>query len=318
MTGGAWRFPAPSGGRGGRGREPPHRRLDLLDVLRRRAAAPADDAHVVQDEPARVRGHVFGRAEIDVAALDVPGLAGVGLRRQAALGDGLHSLDGLEHRRGTDGAVDADHGRATPFELGSEALGRRAVERVAVLFGRHLRDDRQVGDLARRVDGGADFVQIAERFQDEQIDAALDERLGLFAKVLARLVDTRLAPWLDPDAERADRPGDVGILPCRAAGDSHAFDVDGVKLLAQAERPELDAIGAECIRLEDVGAGAHVFLVHGEHDLRLREVQRVEALVDEHALRVQHRPHCAVADEDSLLERVDECCHLVIWSSGHR
>ena len=46
--------------------------------------------------------------------------------------------------------------------------------------------------------------------------------------------------------------------------------------------------------------------MHGEHDLRLREVQRVEALVDEHALRVQHRPHCPIADEDSLLERVGE------------
>jgi hypothetical protein len=91
-----------------------------------------------------------------------------------------------------------------------------------------------------------------------------------------------------------------------------------VQLLGQTERPELDAVGAECIRLEDVGAGAHVFLVHGEHDLRLGEVQRVEALVDEYALRVQHRPHCAIAYEDAFLKSVDEFDHWVIWSSGHR
>ena len=79
---------------------------------------------------------------------------------------------------------------------------------------------------AHRVDGGADLVEIAERLEDEEVDAALEQRLRLLAEVLARLVDARLAPRLDADAERPDRAGDVGRLPRRAPRDAHPLDVD--------------------------------------------------------------------------------------------
>ena len=39
---------------------------------------------------------------------------------------------------------------------------------------------------------------------------------------------------------------------------------------------------------------------------RARQVQRVEALVDEHALGVQHRAHRAIADEDAVFKRFSE------------
>ena len=102
------------------------------------------------------------------------GLPGVRLRRQPQPRDGLHPLDRVEHRRRADRAVDADHRRAAPLELGREPLGRRAVERVAVLLGRHLRDDRQVRHAADGVDRRADLVQVAERLEDEQVDAAFE------------------------------------------------------------------------------------------------------------------------------------------------
>ena len=58
------------------------RQRDLPDVLRRRAAAAADQPHARGDEAPRVRRHVFRRTQIEVAAFDVARLAGVGLRRQ--------------------------------------------------------------------------------------------------------------------------------------------------------------------------------------------------------------------------------------------
>ena len=64
-----------------------HSRLDLPDVLRRRAAAAANQPHAAVDESARVRRHVLGRAEIDVPSLDLARAAGVRLRRQ------LHGRD---------------------------------------------------------------------------------------------------------------------------------------------------------------------------------------------------------------------------------
>ena len=126
-------------------------------------------------EAARVRGHVLRRAQIDVPPLDVTRLAGVGLGRQAKVGDRFHAFDGFEHRSGPDGAVDADERGPALFELGGEALGRRAIERVAVLLGRHLRHDRQVAERPYGVDGRTDFVQVTERLEDEEVDAALGE-----------------------------------------------------------------------------------------------------------------------------------------------
>jgi hypothetical protein len=196
------------------------------------------------------------------------------------------------------------------FELRREPLGRRAVERVAILFGGHLRHDRQIGQRPHRVDRRADLVQIAKRLEDEQIDAAFEKRARLLAEVLARFVDADLAPRLDADAQRPDRAGHVGALARRAARDARPFDVDRDQRVGQTERPELDPVGAEGIGLDDVGAGADVILVDFLDELRPRQVQRIEALVDEHALRVP-RPHRPIADEDPLVQCFDEWLHQV-------
>src|SRR3954462_2134831 len=43
-----------------------YRTLDVTDVFRRGPAAAADEPDAAADEPLRVRGHVFGRTQIDV------------------------------------------------------------------------------------------------------------------------------------------------------------------------------------------------------------------------------------------------------------
>ena len=144
------------------------------------------------------------------------GLPAFGCADSLSLGHRFHAFDRLEHRRRSDGAVDADDRRAARLELRGELLGRRAVQRVAVFLGRHLRDDRQIGQRPHGVDRRADFVQVAERLEDEEVDAALEQRLRLLAEVLARLVDAGLAPRLDADAERPDCAGHVGRVPRRA------------------------------------------------------------------------------------------------------
>jgi hypothetical protein len=263
----------------------------------------------MEDEAARIRRHVLGRAEVDVASLDVARLAGVRLRRETHARHGLHPLDRLEHRRRADRAVDANHGRATLFQLRREPFGRRAVEGVPVLFGGHLRDDRQVGQRPNGVDRRADFVQVAKGLEDEEIDAAVEKGAGLLSEVVARLVDAGLAPRLDSNPERPDRSGDIGALAGRAPRNAHPLDVDSHQRFCQAERPQLDPVGTEGVGLDNVRAGADVFLVHFLDEVGTRQVQRVEALVDEHALRVQHRPHRPIADEDTLIQGFDEWLH---------
>src|SRR6267378_3377730 len=82
----------------------------------------------------------------------------------------------------------------------------RTVERVTVLFGRHLRDNRQVRDAPHGVDGGANLVDVAKRLEDDEIHAALDEGLRLLAEVLPGFVDAGLAPRFDTNSQRTDRP----------------------------------------------------------------------------------------------------------------
>ena len=71
--------------------------------------------------------------------------------------------------------------RRAPRAAGRTSPGR-AVERVAVLLGRHLRDDRQSADAAHAADRRADLVQVAEGLEHEQVDAAFDERLACSRK----------------------------------------------------------------------------------------------------------------------------------------
>jgi len=134
------------------------------------------------------------------------GTGGPSTRPGPAEGDEteVRGTDAATRWRTADGAVDADDGRPTRLERRRELFRRRAVERVAILLGRHLRDDRQVRNRAHRVQGRANLVEIAERFEDEQVDAAFGERLGLLPEVVARLVDAGLPPRLDANAERAD------------------------------------------------------------------------------------------------------------------
>ena len=239
-------------------------------MLGRGPAAAAHQADAALHEPARVRRHVFRRRQVDVAAFDVTRLAGVWLRRQAAIRRAAHPLDRLEHRRGADAAVDADDGHAFAVQLRHELLRRRAVEAVAVLLGRHLRDDGQIADRAHGGNRRADLVHVTERLEDEQVHAAFDERFGLLPEARLRLVDAEPAPGLDADAERSDCAGDVDGVARGLTRDARAGGVDVAELVAEAEGVQLDAVGAERVRLDNVGARADVFLVDLAHQVGLR------------------------------------------------
>ena len=251
------------------GRQLLDRQGDLPDVLRRRAAAATHHPHAAGDEAPGVGGHVLGRAEVDVAALDVAGLAGVGLRRERHVAHRRQPFHGLEHRRRADTAVHADHVGAARGQGRPELLGRRAVEAVAVFLGRHQRDDRQRARRAGGLDRGGGLVPVAERLENQQVHATLDQGRGLLAEVLAGLVDAGLAPGLDAHAQRADGPGHVGGVAGHLARQPGARPVDLAHLVAEPEPAQLHPRGPEGVGLEDVGAGGEVLAVHADHQLGL-------------------------------------------------
>ena len=71
---------------------------------------------------------------------------------------------------------------AATLERG-EPLGggarRHAAERLTVGVEGHQRDDRQLRDRAHRLDRGDELVEVVERLEHEQVDAAAFQHLGL-------------------------------------------------------------------------------------------------------------------------------------------
>ena len=138
------------------------------------------------------------------------------------------------------------------------------------------------------------------------------QRFGLFREVLRPLRRYRSCPTARREC-RADRSRPphrrIGRRPrCRAM--RAPSQVDGVDLLAQAKCAQLDAIGAERVGFDDIGAGTQVFGMHAADQVGVSQVQRLEAAVDEDTLGVELRAHRAVADQHAPVNRFEK------WLTG--
>ena len=221
--------------------------------------------------------------------------------RLAAL---AHPLDRPERRLEPDSVVRADGGDVELRERGRRLLRRDAAERLRVLVEGEQADDRQRGARAHRPDRRDELVELVEGLDHEEVDATAFEQLCLLGEdgvaVLGRA------------AERPDRAGDehvgAGHLAC-VARDLDGSLVDRRDVVLEVVLGELAAVGAERVRLDDVGAGADEAEVEREDALRCPDVgllgtaQTCDRARDE-------RPHPAVADERrSRRESLEEAAH---------
>ncbi len=253
------------------------------------------------NETLGVLAHVVGRRHVHLAARDFARQAGVRLAGEFLGGDSSYLFDRVEHHVRTDGTIQSGDVGARAIEPLRDYSRTVAVDRPIVGSDRHLRDDGQRTDVANRRHALFHFRDVRHRLEDEQIDAAVPQRLGLFAKVLARFVECCWTVRLDADAERPDRAGDVYRVASGLTRNLHRFQIDLAQIVFNAERPQLDSIRAIRVGLEDLGARADVLLVHFQDDLRRPKIQLVVALVDEDAFGVEHRPHRAVEEVDVLV-----------------
>src|SRR6266498_3900981 len=117
-----------------------------------------------------------------------------------------------------------------------------------------------------------------------------------------------MAERLDADAERADRAHDARLAAGRGPRQLGRRAVDLFRLVRQPVAVELERVGPEGVRLEDLRAGAHVLRVHFLYEPWLLEVQLVVADVQEEALGVQHGAHGPVEDVDTAVgKEIAEC-----------
>ena len=118
------------------------------------------------------------------------------------------------------------------------------------------------GGIARGDDGFAQFVQIAEGLEDQEIDAGFQQGIDLLAEGGARFGEGGGSERLDAHAQGPDGAGHEGAVLGGLARQAHAGAVDRLQLLGHAERGQARPAGAEGVGLEDLGAGLDVFLVN--------------------------------------------------------
>ena len=278
-----------------------HRR----DVLGRGSTAAADDLGARLDEVMRVGRHVLGARHVHAAPAHITRHPGVGLRAQLAPGDRRHLLDGVENDLRANGAVEADHIGAKGVQRLGDILDRYSVRRVTIGADRHLRDDGH--GRIHFVSGEnrlLDLVHIGERLENEEITAALLERLELLAECRPCFVETGGPERLETNAQRTNCAGDEKIVVRDFACNLHRGAIDVGNLRLEPILRQLDPVRPEGVRLQHLRSRLFVRLVNIAHEVGRAKVQFVVALVDEHALVVEHRAHRAVEDDD--LVRVEK------------
>ncbi len=274
-------------------------RADQLDVIRRGAAAAADDLHARPQHTARVLRHVLRRAEIDVAALHAHRQAGVGHGAHRLRGYRHHALDGFEGGLGTHRTIEADHVHRPRIHLAGEGLRIGAAGQVAEIVDGDLGDDRnRVADrVARGQHRFAQLVQVAEGLEDQHVHAGFHQRIHLLAEDGSRFGERGGAERLDAHAQRAHGAGHESRFARRFARQAHPGAVDILQLLGHPEGRQTHPVGAERVGLDDLRARLDVVLVDAAHQVRRRKVQLVEGTVEEHAAGVQHGAHRAIGDQ---------------------
>src|SRR6202158_2792249 len=117
---------------------------------------------------------------------------------------------------------------------------------------------------------------------------------------------------LHADAQRTDGACNqyfAGGRFTRFAGNFHAAAIEALDFFAEAKRRELEAIGAEGVRFDDLRTRFDVSLVDTEYCFRLGGIHLVEAALRANRF-VQHGAHRAIGDENRVFQTLIEIMNL--------
>jgi len=122
-----------------------------------------------------------------------------------------------------EGAVGADDLNVFVLQLGGGLRGSEIAVGGAVFGVGERSDDGQAGEGTDGVYGEKNFFDVGESFEDEQVDAAFFESLGLFAEDFENFLRLGMT-GLYTEAERADGAGDENFAGCGFASLASDFD----------------------------------------------------------------------------------------------
>src|SRR5712664_3645029 len=167
-------------------------------MVRRGAAASANELDSCLHKLARVARHVLRRAEINVAPLDRTGHACIGLCRNRFLRDLAEFLDSFKHGYRTNTAITPDDVSTPLVKFCAECFRAGAVKTIAVFVDGDERDNRDLRICRTTGDDGLmDLLEVSKGFQHEEIHAAFGERRRLLPERSAGFVKRCLSQRLD-------------------------------------------------------------------------------------------------------------------------
>ena len=300
---------------------------DGADVGGGGAAAAADDLDaVLGDEAMLVGGELGGGEAVAGASADVLREAGVG---QDGDGHGrilAEEANGVVHLLGTGGAVEADDIGTEAFQHGEGGADLGAEEHGAGGFegDLHLDGDGDAEVVHGVVTGGEGDLGLEEvlaGFDEEDVDAAFDEGLGLLDvggehSVVGDVAERgELGGGADGAGDEAGLVGG-GVFGGDAAGEAGGGEVEFAGALGDAELGEDEGGGAEGVGLDDVGAGGEVAGVDFADDVGAGDGEDFAAvfeagvvLVDGESVVLDGGAHGAVVDDDTALQEIEEVAH---------
>ena len=324
-------------------RESAHGLGNRTDVRGCRSAAAAGDVQpAVRCKIAQIGGHRFrrlvksaervGKACIRVAT-DVDG------REMRKLLDVRAHL--LRAEGAVDAHAQQIHVRNGNPERLDRLTGKRAAALVGDGDGNHDRHAPPGGCkifvvvLADGEERGFGVQRVEDRFQQQKIGAAFDEAARLFVVHLAQFVEgdgarggaVHILRHRGRAVGRPERSRDEAVLTGmrgfvfvgHRARDFRARDVEFMNVFFEAVIERGNSIGVKRVGLDDVGAGLEILPLNGLHDARLRQIQHVKVSTQVarvlqklraakrrllQLLRLDHRAHGAVQNDDPLLQEI--------------
>ena len=317
------------------GRAAPHRVDHTAEVLRRRAAAAADDVDAELGGEAVVGGGQLVRGEVVVGgAVDDRRQPGVGQARQERAGLARQVPQMLGHLPGAGGAVEPDDVGPQRLQRGQRGADLGADQHPAGGLHRHLDHERHglvrlghgppAGDHRR-----FGLEEVVDRLDQQDVDAAGQQPrdLGLVAVAQRDEVDLTERRQLRAGADRPDDPaGPVGrgVARRHLLGDAGRLLVDLAGALRDPVLRQHHREGAEGVGLDGVDANFEEAPVEIGDDLGPGHGQDLVAAFEGRAAEVLRAEVAglevgaggAVEDDDPFAQSVKERPHGEIKATG--
>ena len=263
------------------------------DMVRRGAAAAAQDGRAVLQEKGSPLSKLLRSHVVDGLAVLQAGQARVGLDHDGQMGVAEDLLQYGAQFAGTGGTVDADGVRPQTGQGHCCRCGVHAQEGASVRSEGHGDEDGEICPLLGRQQGGFGLQEVADGLDEDQVHPGGGPGVHDLSEHSVGFIEGQFSEGLQQGAQGAYVQGDVSVRAGGPAGDG-----DGGGDIGGGVLPQLSAAGAEGVGGENVRARRDIGGVDGLYRLWGGEVHCLRRRPRWEACLLEHGAHSAVEKMD--------------------